>query len=198
MSRLLDIAVHPVPDAPMQRLSSATIGSAGVTGDVPRKNPKRQVTVVAREAWELTCVELAAPVPWIARRANLLVEGIKLEQTTGKRLRIGAILLEITGETKPCDNMDRQHPGLQVALTPNWRAGVTCHVLEPGEIKVGDAVSWEGAGASGTAATASHSKSRLGCCTGGRWRRQSCASGRYRPARPLRRCKTARRTIPVE
>ena len=140
MNRLLDIAVHPAPDAPMQRLARANIGNAGVTGDVPRKNPRRQVTVVAREAWEQTCAELAAAVSWTARRANLLVEGVNLERTTGKRLRIGAVLLEITGETKPCSNMDRQHPGLQAALTPNWRAGVTCHVLEPGEVKVGDAV----------------------------------------------------------
>src|SRR2546430_12050680 len=99
----------------MQRLSRAIIGSAGVTGDVTRRNRKRQVTIVAREAWEQTCAALAAAVPWTARRANLLVEGVNLEQTTGKRLRIGAVLLEITGETKPCSNMDRQHPGLQAA-----------------------------------------------------------------------------------
>jgi MOSC domain-containing protein YiiM len=98
------------------------------------------VTVVAREAWEQTCADLAATVPWTARRANLLVEGINLEQTTGKRLRIGPVLLEITGETKPCRVMDREYPGLQAALKPNWRAGVTCHILEPGEVKVGDSV----------------------------------------------------------
>jgi MOSC domain-containing protein YiiM len=140
MSRLLDIAVHPIPGAPMQRLSSVTITASGVAGDVPRTKPHRQVTVVAQAAWQRACADLGAEVPWTARRANLLVDGVELARTTGKRLRVGTVLLEITGETKPCGTMDKQHFGLQAALTPDWRAGVTCHVLEPGEIKVGDAV----------------------------------------------------------
>jgi MOSC domain-containing protein YiiM len=140
MSRLLDIAVHPIPGAPMQRLSSVTITASGVAGDVPRIKPHRQVTVVAQEAWRNACTELDAEVPWTARRANLLVDGVELAQTTGQRLRVGTVLLEITGETEPCGTMDKQHFGLQKALKPNWRAGVTCHVLKPGEVKVGDAV----------------------------------------------------------
>ena len=140
MSRLLDIAVHPIPGAPMERLASVKITSQGVAGDVPRTKLHRQVTVVAQEAWQRTCADLGAEVPWTARRANLFVEGVDLAMTTGKRLRVGAVLLEITGETKPCGTMDKQHFGLQDALKPDWRAGVTCHVLEPGEVKVGDAV----------------------------------------------------------
>jgi MOSC domain-containing protein YiiM len=140
MSRLLDIAVHPVPGAPMQRLTSVAITATGVTGDVPRKRPHRQVTVVTQEAWRRACGELGADVPWTARRANLLVDGVELLQTTGKRLRVGPVLLEVTGETTPCSTMDAQHPGLQAALKPDWRAGVTCHILESGEVKVGDAV----------------------------------------------------------
>jgi len=140
MSRLLDIAVHPIPGAPMQRLNNVTIAASGVAGDVPRTKPHRQVTVVAQEAWRRACADLGAEVPWTARRANLFVEGVDLTQTTGKRLRVGVVLLEITGETEPCGTMDKQHFGLQAALKPGWRAGVTCHVLEPGEVKVGDAV----------------------------------------------------------
>jgi MOSC domain-containing protein YiiM len=140
VSRLLDIAVHPVPGAPLQRLPSVVLTAAGVTGDVPRTKPHRQVTVVAQEAWQRACAELGAEVPWTARRANLLVDGVELLETTGQRLRVGSVLLEITGETKPCSLMDAQHPGLQAALKPDWRAGVTCHILEPGEVKIGDAV----------------------------------------------------------
>ena len=140
MSQLLDIAVHPVPGAPMQRLTKVAIMANGVTGDVPRKNRNRQVTVVSQEAWRSACADLGVEVPWIYRRANLLINGIELLETTGKRLRIGAVLLEITGETTPCGTMDEQHFGLQAALKSDWRAGVTCHVLEPGEVKVGDAV----------------------------------------------------------
>ena len=140
MSQLLDITVHAERGAPVQRLTRAPVHATGVTGDVPRVKEHRQVAVVAREAWDKACAELGAPVPWTARRANFLIDGIDLKETTGKRLRIGPVLLEITGETKPCGEMDRQHPGLQAALKPDWRAGVICHVLETGEVKIGDAV----------------------------------------------------------
>lgn len=140
MSRLLDIAVHPVSGAPHERIAQATVTATGLTGDVPRTRPHRQVTVVTREAWEQACAELGANVPWLARRANFLIEGVELKETTGKRLRIGSVLLEITGETKPCGLMDKQHPGLQAALKSDWRAGCMCHVLEPGEVKLGDPV----------------------------------------------------------
>jgi MOSC domain-containing protein YiiM len=85
--------------------------------------------------------ELDAELPWTTRRANLLVEGIPLAHTEGRRLQIGGLLLEITGECDPCQRMDQAKPGLQDALTPDWRGGVLCRVLEGAEIKVGDAVS---------------------------------------------------------
>jgi MOSC domain-containing protein YiiM len=46
------------------------------------------------------------------------------------------------GETDPCGNMERAHPGLRAALTPNWRGGIYGEVLEGGTLSVGDAVSF--------------------------------------------------------
>ena len=113
---------------------------AGVDRDFRGRPGPRQVTVVAREAWEEACREVGAELPWTARRANLLVEGVDLESTAGRRLRVGAVLLDITGETAPCGRMDQQRAGLRTALGPDWRGGVTCRVLEEGEIRVGDPV----------------------------------------------------------
>mgnify|MGYP003337364538 CR=1 FL=1 len=145
MPNLLAIAIHRASRAPMETLTEAAVTlERGVANDFRGKPGKRQVTVVAREGWQEACRTLGAEVPWTARRANLLVEGVALAQTTGRRLRIGELELEITGETTPCHRMDEARDGLQTALKPDWRAGVTCRVVKPGTIRVGDAVELTG------------------------------------------------------
>lgn len=113
---------------------------AGVEGDFRGKPGPRQVTVLGREGFEAACAELGVALPWTIRRANLYVDGVELAETTGARLAIGDVLLEITGENEPCRVMDLQHEGLREALGPAWRAGVACRVLRGGEVAVGDAV----------------------------------------------------------
>jgi MOSC domain-containing protein YiiM len=103
----------------------------------------RQITVMTKENWEIICDELQCNIPWTTRRANILIEGLDLKNTTGQQLRIGNFRLEITGETHPCNRMDEQFDGLTNALTPNWRGGVTCKLISEGEIKLGDRVSLE-------------------------------------------------------
>jgi MOSC domain-containing protein YiiM len=100
----------------------------------------RQVTVLFKDAWETACAELDVALPWTTRRANLFVDGIVLADCTGERLQIGDTVLEVTGETKPCHVMDATHMGLRQALTPDWRAGVTCKIVQNGTIRVGDVV----------------------------------------------------------
>ncbi|MBS4062170.1 MAG: MOSC domain-containing protein, partial [Bacteroidetes bacterium] len=101
---------------------------------------KRQVTVLSEEAFNEACAELGAALPWTIRRANLLISGINLENSKGKSLEIGDVVLEITGETDPCYRMDEQFEGLKDALQPNWRGGVTCRVVSEGNINLGDEV----------------------------------------------------------
>lgn len=133
----------------MEPLFLAEVSPAtGVANDARgRRKPggtgKRQVTVLSREAWEAACADLGTRLDWTARRANLLVEGLALERTTGSRLRIGDATLEVTGETDPCAKMDQQMPGLEAALRPDWRGGVTCRVLSGGAIAVGDSIALE-------------------------------------------------------
>ena len=99
----------------------------------------RQVTMLAREDWQKACGLLGATLPWTLRRANLLVEGIALAESAGTRVRIGDLVLEVTGECGPCTRMDEQHEGLTAVLQPEWRGGVTCRVVSGGRIAVGDA-----------------------------------------------------------
>lgn len=144
--RLIGIARRSRPRAPMETLEAAEVTvEAGVEGDYAgvrrgRSTGRRQVTVLTREGWQAACRELGAELAWPTRRANLLIEGLDLEEQTGKTLAIGALRLEITGELDPCERMEAQQAGLMAALNPAWRGGVTCRVLEGGAIRPGDPV----------------------------------------------------------
>ena len=142
---LLAIARKSKVRAPVESLEAGeiTVGG-GLAGDHRGTPGSRQITVVSKQAWEAACRELGDDLPWTYRRANLLVDGIDLEDMSGRRLRVGEVELEITDETKPCPRMDEQHQGLTAALAPNWRGGVTCRVLTGGRVAVGDAVTLDG------------------------------------------------------
>lgn len=138
---LTGIAVRPGSGIPMQTLDNVEIAeSSGLVGDHRRRRGKRQVTVLTREGWEAACRDVNAALPWTTRRANLLVAGLDLAEKVGARLQSGEVVLEITGETDPCDNMEAAHPGLMAALDPGWRGGVTCRVIRGGTVAVGDEV----------------------------------------------------------
>lgn len=142
MGKLLAIAQREKTKAPMEEITSASVTFEHGVGTDSRgkKRNHRQVTVLSKESWDDTCGEMNLNMPWTTRRANLLIEGIPLENTTGKRLQIGSMVVEITGELEPCARMDQQFDGLTQTLTSNWRGGVTCRLIEEGEICVGDLV----------------------------------------------------------
>jgi len=96
---------------------------------------------VSEEGWHAATEELGIELSWTLRRANVLIRGIDLFNTARMRLHLGDIVLEITGENDPCWVMDKQHRGLRKALTPGWRAGVACRVIEGGILEIGDSVS---------------------------------------------------------
>ena len=140
--QLLDIAFRPKARAPMQTKTETMISKvAGVEGDFRGKPGKRQVTVMSIEQWQLACDEVGTILPWTVRRANLLVDGISFNASmVGQQIKIGQLILFVTGETDPCPKMDAQHQGLTQALTPDWRGGVCCRVIADGRIKINDNV----------------------------------------------------------
>lgn len=116
--------------------------AAGLEGDFKgAKYPRRQITVLAREAWEAALAEIGHPtLDWTVRRANILVAGVRLPRAAGGVLRIGRVRLEVTGQTYPCQRMDEARAGLLSALGKDWRGGVTARVLDDGVVALGDVV----------------------------------------------------------
>ncbi|SRR5258706_12062578 len=139
MGQLTGIGWAPAKRAPLLEVPEIAITVAsGLAGDVRGATPGRQVTVLFRESWEAACTELGATLPWLTRRANLLVEG--METPRNGQFRVGEVVLEVTGETKPCQVMEAAHRGLRAAMRPDWRGGVCCRVVSSGKIRIGDAV----------------------------------------------------------
>lgn len=131
----------------MEVLTAAEVSlAAGLDGDFKgAKYPRRQITILTVESWSAALADLRdlagpVPLPWTARRANLLVEGVALPRAKGGVVRIGEVVLEVTGQTWPCARMDEVHLGLLKALARDWRGGVTCAVRQSGCIVVGDEV----------------------------------------------------------
>jgi MOSC domain-containing protein YiiM len=128
---------------PMDPVEQATLEAGrGLVGSA-NYGGRRHITIISAERWaELTAV-LGTDVEPSVRRANLLVSGIDLFESRNKTLRVGSCRLVIGGETRPCERMEEAHPGLQDAMRSRWGGGAWATVETGGEIRPGDAISWE-------------------------------------------------------
>jgi len=137
--QVLGIARRDVKRGPMRALESAEVSrSAGITGDTRGRPGPRQVTVLSASAWLEACAIAGTDLPWLARRANILVDGLDLRHAAGVVLRLGDdVELLVTGELDPCSRMEAAAPGLRLALADDWRGGVTCRVQRGGWLAVG-------------------------------------------------------------
>lgn len=138
------LATKPKKKGLMEPVSCVRIGIAeGIVGDCRGHGGlfrNRQVTVISLQQWEKACHEVGHQLSWYFRRANICISGhLFTPEDVHKRLVFqGGVILEITGEAKPCGRMDEVYPGLKAALELSWRGGVTCRVIEAGSIENGD------------------------------------------------------------
>lgn len=120
---------------------AALVAGRGIVGNADQGR-KRQVTLIEREVWEDLMAQLGGDVDPSARRANLMLSGIRLADTRGRVLQVGDCRLRIAGETMPCEQMDAALPGLRAAMQLHWGGGAFAEVLDDGSIAVGDRVRW--------------------------------------------------------
>src|SRR5688572_33011993 len=78
--------------AAVLRRGGALVGKAARGG-------RRQVTLLSDERWRELMQEVVASLGPEARRANLLISGIDLENTRGRVLHVGQCRLPVGGET---------------------------------------------------------------------------------------------------
>jgi MOSC domain-containing protein YiiM len=141
--RLEWIGLRPARSAAIEIRNSATLIAAhGIEGDRynTERNGPRQVTLVAAEDLAAVAAFLGAPevAPELLRR-NLVIRGINLLALKDRRFRVGAALLEGSGECAPCSLMEAAlGPGGYNAL--RGHGGITARVIEGGVIAVGDIV----------------------------------------------------------
>ena len=104
---------------PMDPVDEAVaVEARGLDGGVDFDS-HRQVTLIEREVFDRLKAEINSSVEPVMRRANLLVSGIRLEDTRDRTLAVGDLRIHIHGETRPCGQMDAACEGLMDALDPH-------------------------------------------------------------------------------
>lgn len=142
MGQLEAIWLKRMQGGPMDPVEQATLKAyRGLVGNA-NQGGKRQVTLIEQEVWQDVMEKMNSTLDPAARRANLMLSGIRLMDTRGRILQIGDCRIRIYGETKPCEVMDSALPGLRNALGQDWGGGAFGEVLDDGKIAVGDEVKW--------------------------------------------------------
>jgi MOSC domain-containing protein YiiM len=128
---------------PMDPVDAAVLEMDGGLRGNANRGGRRQVTIISQERWAELMDALGANLPPSVRRANLMVSGVDLESSRGRVLRVGSARLRINGETRPCEQMEAAHAGLQAVMRERWGGGAFAEVLEGGEIRIGELVEWD-------------------------------------------------------
>lgn len=142
MGEVVTIWLKRFKRGPMDRVLFAEAEPGrGLRGNA-NQGGKRQITLIDEARWREACEEVGVDVDPSARRANVMLRGIDLENTRGRLLRIGPAVVRIYNETRPCERMEEAQRGLRAALGPRWRAGAYGEIVEGGVIRVGDVAEW--------------------------------------------------------
>ena len=142
VGKLEAIWLKRMTQGPMDPVAQATLKAGrGLVGNADQGG-KRQVTLIEQEVWRALMAELGTSLDPSARRANLLLSGIRLADSRGRVLQIGDCSIRIYGETRPCEQMDEAWFGLREAMKQDWAGGAFGEVLNDGEISVGTPVRW--------------------------------------------------------
>jgi MOSC domain-containing protein YiiM len=109
------------------------IESQGLDGCAHANPPRREVLLASKEHLDAVGVEPGAI------RENVTVEGADVHSwPVGQRVKVGEAVLEITMVCDPCQRMDDLRAGLRGEI--DGKRGMLAHVVEGGEIALGDEI----------------------------------------------------------
>ncbi|HYF52015.1 MAG TPA: MOSC domain-containing protein [Planctomycetota bacterium] len=141
------VSIHrvQVKHGPAEKLAEARyITDFGLENDWrSRKGRGRQITLIEEEALEFVARTLKMDaIPEGASRRQIVVRGIRLNDTVGKKLRVGPLLIQVDELCDPCKNMEKTI-GKGAWWAMESRGGIVGKVLEGGVLKAGDCVQIE-------------------------------------------------------
>lgn len=150
--RLIQISANPKGGVPKYAVASAEITVAGVRGDKQRDRrfhggPQRAVSLYSSERIQALQAE-GHPISYGSTGENLTLEGLDWAAIQiGDQLKIGDLLIEITGYAAPCNNIsdsfaDGLSKRISQKLHPGW-SRLYAKVLTEATVHVGDLVTWQ-------------------------------------------------------
>ena len=137
--RLDWIGIRPARRQAVSSIEHVNVTLDGLDGDHGRPG-KRAVTLLQSEhipiVAELAGLDKIAPE---TLRRNLVVSGVNLAAFRKSNLRIGGVILHITGPCPPCSRMEEYlgHGGYNAM---RGHGGWYAEVIQPGSIALGDPV----------------------------------------------------------
>ncbi|HLO43143.1 MAG TPA: MOSC domain-containing protein [Leadbetterella sp.] len=137
------IGLRPASRKPMKEAMEVAVTQTGLEGDRATKNSqtnKRQVTLIQHEHLMAAASFLGKDFidPKLTRR-NIVVKQMNLNALKGRKFSIGNAVLEMTGFCYPCSRME-EDLGVGGFNAMRGHGGITCRVVQIGEIKIGDEI----------------------------------------------------------
>lgn len=128
---------------PKRPILAAHVAAGGVPGDWQKNRkyhggPDRAVCLFSAELYDWLRTQ-GIDLPWGSVGENFTTQGIDYAKLTrGDRLRVGKCVIEITDVREPCRSLAKWDPRLPKLIV--GRSGWVARVVEPGDVKPGDAI----------------------------------------------------------
>lgn len=146
-----EIYIAPEGSVNMQKIESASaIAGCGLEGDRYCRGTGYwtpmgdvcEVTLISAEDLDHIQRELGLEVKSGEHRRNIITSGIDLDVLSGKRFRVGEVVLRYDRPRPPCKHIqDLTQPGMTRALV--GRGGHCARVVQAGTIRPGDGIELE-------------------------------------------------------